>query len=94
MGRSELYMTRRGESVLLYGYFSLLISYESEEFATSLPWPRHADWVNKTGMRTSIFKICRGCHIVMSHWFEILALVLTAYDSLCLYFVIDVDVSQ
>ena len=31
---------------------------------------------------------------MMSHWFEILALVLTAYDSLCLYFVIDDDVSQ
>ena len=33
-------------------------------------------------MRTSIFKICCGCWILMSCWAEILALMLTAYDSL------------
>ena len=32
--------------------------------------------------------------IVMSCWTEILALMLTPYDSLCLYFVVDVDMPQ
>ena len=31
-------------------YFSLLPSYENEESATSLAWPRHADGVNQTGI--------------------------------------------
>ena len=34
---------------------------------------------NRDGMRTSIFKICCGCWILVSCWTEVLALMLTAY---------------
>ena len=43
-------MRWRQAAALDIWYFSLLPSYESEESATSLAWPRHADGVNQTGI--------------------------------------------
>ena len=40
----------RAAAALYIWYFSLLPSYENEEYATSLAWPRHADRVNQTGI--------------------------------------------